>query len=38
MVRSYCDVAVSGRKEGLPQLNALLAAARRREINCVLVF
>lgn len=38
VVRSYCDVAVSGRREGRPQLNALMAAARRREIDCVLVW
>ncbi len=38
VVQSYCDVAVSGRKEGRPQLNALMAAARRREIDCVLVW
>ena len=38
VVRDYCDVAVSGRKEGRPQLNALMAAARNREIDCVLVW
>ena len=38
VVQSYCDVAVSGRKEGRPQLNALMAAARNREIDCVLVW
>jgi DNA invertase Pin-like site-specific DNA recombinase len=38
VVRSYCDIAVSGRREGRPQLNALMAAARRREIDCVLVW
>ena len=38
VVQSYCDVAVSGRKEGRPQLNALMAAARRREVDCVLVW
>lgn len=38
VVRSHCDVAVSGRKEGRPQLNALMSAARRREIDCVLVW
>lgn len=37
-VRDYCDVAVSGRREGRPQLNALMAAARNREIDCVLVW
>ena len=38
VVRDYCDVAVSGRREGRPQLNALMAAARSREIDCVLVW
>jgi len=38
VVQSYCDVAVSGRREGRPQLNALMAAARNREIDCVLVW
>src|SRR3954465_7901614 len=38
VVQDYCDVAASGRKEGRPQLNALMAAARRREIDCVLVW
>ena len=30
-------MAVSGRREGRPQLNALMAAARNQEIDCVLV-
>lgn len=38
VVQTYCDVAVSGRREGRPQLGALMAAARRREIDCVLVW
>jgi DNA invertase Pin-like site-specific DNA recombinase len=38
VVRDYCDIAVSGRREGRPQLNALMAAARSREIDCVLVW
>jgi DNA invertase Pin-like site-specific DNA recombinase len=38
VVRDYCDVAVSGRREGRPQLNALMTAARNREIDCVLVW
>lgn len=38
IVQAYCDVAVSGRREGRPQLNALMAAARNREIDCVLVW
>src|SRR3954454_10991917 len=31
VVQDYYDVAVSGRREGRPRLNALMAAARRRE-------
>lgn len=38
IVQNYCDVGVSGRREGRPQLNALMAAARNREIDCVLVW
>jgi len=38
VIRDYCDVAVSGRREGRPQLNALMIAARNREIDCVLVW
>ena len=38
VVRDYCDVAVSGRREGGPQLSALMAAARNQEIDCVLVW
>jgi DNA invertase Pin-like site-specific DNA recombinase len=38
IVGDYCDVAVSGRREGRPHLNALMAAARNREIDCVLVW
>jgi DNA invertase Pin-like site-specific DNA recombinase len=38
VVRDYCDVAVSGRREGRPQLNALMSSARNREIDCVLVW
>ena len=37
-MQNYCDVAVSGRREGRPQLNALMAAARNQEIDCVLVW
>ena len=37
IVGEYCDAAVSGRKEGRPRLNALMAAARNRELDCVLV-
>ena len=28
VVQDYCDVAMSGRREGRPQLNAMMAAAR----------
>jgi len=38
VVHNYCDVAVSGRREGRPQLNALMTAARNREVDCVLVW
>ena len=38
VVQDYCDVAVSGRREGRPQLSALMAAARNQEIDCVLVW
>jgi predicted site-specific integrase-resolvase len=38
IVQDYCDVGVSGRREDCPQLNALMVAARNREIDCVLVW
>ena len=38
VVQDYCDAAVSGRREGRPQLNALMAVARNQEIDCVLVW
>jgi len=38
VVQDYCDVGVSGRREGRPRLNALMSAARNREIDCVLVW
>lgn len=38
VVHDYCDAGVSGRREGRPQLHALMTAARSREINCVLVW
>jgi DNA invertase Pin-like site-specific DNA recombinase len=38
VVQDYFDVGVSGRREGRPQLNALMAAARNRAIDCVLVW
>jgi DNA invertase Pin-like site-specific DNA recombinase len=38
VIEIYCDVAVSGRREGRPQLNALMTVARNYEINCVLAW
>jgi DNA invertase Pin-like site-specific DNA recombinase len=38
VIEDFCDVGVSGRREGRPQLNALMAAARDRKIDCVLVW
>jgi DNA invertase Pin-like site-specific DNA recombinase len=38
VVQDYCDVGVSGRREGRPKLNTLMTAARNREIDCVLVW
>lgn len=38
VVGEYLDVAVSGRREGRPQLNALMASVRDREVDCVLVW
>jgi DNA invertase Pin-like site-specific DNA recombinase len=38
VVQDYCDVGVSGRREGRPQLNALMTAVRNHEIDCVLVW
>lgn len=38
VVRDYCDLAVSGRREGRPQLIALMTAARNHEIDCVLAW
>lgn len=35
---TFLDVAVSGRKEGRPQLKALMKAARNYEFDCVLVW
>jgi DNA invertase Pin-like site-specific DNA recombinase len=34
----YFDVAISGRRQGRPQLTALMTAARRRAFDCVLVW
>jgi len=36
--QEYLDVAISGRKQGRPQLDALMKAARCREFDCVLVW
>jgi DNA invertase Pin-like site-specific DNA recombinase len=38
IVAQYLDVAVSGRKEGRPQLQALMRAARHHAFDCVLVW
>jgi DNA invertase Pin-like site-specific DNA recombinase len=38
IVARYLDVAISGRKEGRPQLQALMRAARNHEFDCVLVW
>jgi DNA invertase Pin-like site-specific DNA recombinase len=38
IVGDYFDVAVSGRREGRPRLNALMTATRNREFDCVLVW
>jgi DNA invertase Pin-like site-specific DNA recombinase len=38
IITEYTDVAVSGRKEGRPQLYALMQAARMRVFECVLVW
>lgn len=38
IVAQYLDVAISGRKEGRPQLQALMRAARNHEFDCVLVW
>jgi DNA invertase Pin-like site-specific DNA recombinase len=38
VVAEYLDIAVSGRKEGRPQLQALMRAARNHAFDCVLVW
>ena len=38
VIQDYCDVAMSGRREGRPQLSALMMAARSHTIDCVLVW
>jgi len=36
IVQDYCDVGVSGRREGRPHLSALMAAARHSDIAVIL--
>ena len=36
IIAEYCDFAVSGRREGRPQLQGLMQAARNHEFDCVL--
>lgn len=38
IMAEYVDVAVSSRKEGRPQLQALMRAARLHEFACVLLW
>ena len=38
IVGDYCDHAISGRRKGRPQLNALMTSVRHREVDCVLVW
>jgi DNA invertase Pin-like site-specific DNA recombinase len=38
IVAKYLDIAVSGHKEGRPQLQALMQAAHKHEFDCVLVW
>lgn len=38
IVREYLDIAVSGRRQGRPQLDALMKEARNRAFHCVLVW
>ena len=38
IVGDYCDYAVSGRRMGRPQLNALMTRVRDLEVDCVLVW
>lgn len=38
IVAEFLDVAVSGRKEGRPELNKLMVSASNREFDCVLVW
>lgn len=38
IVEEYLDKAISGRKEGRPNLTALMKAARNHEFDCILVW
>lgn len=38
IITEYSDLAVSGRKEGRPQLNKLMKSARNLEFDCILVW
>lgn len=38
IVAEYLDIAISGRKEGRPQLTELMKASRNYEFDCVLVW
>jgi DNA invertase Pin-like site-specific DNA recombinase len=38
IISEYMDMAISGRKEGRPQIKSLMKAARNREFDCVLVW
>jgi len=38
IIAEYLDIAVSGRKQGRPQLKALMKSARNHEFDCVLVW
>ena len=38
IVGNYCDYAVSGRRMGRPQLNALMTSVRNLEVDCVLIW
>ncbi|MBF0226165.1 MAG: recombinase family protein [Desulfobacterales bacterium] len=38
IISEYIDIAVSGRKEGRPQLKALMEAVHNHEFDCVLVW
>jgi len=38
VIAMFLDTAISGRKEGRPELNKLMKAARNHEFDCVLVW